>query len=237
MSSEFDAYATDYAGGMDNPVKSLLGESADAFVAVKLRWMLRQFPDLRTKDRNFRVLDYGCGIATLLRLMAEDGLQATLMGCDVAGNMLDEAARRWPPDLRAPELHHQEGARTPLPDGSVDLVIISAVLHHIALDDRTAVYAELRRLLRPNGRVIVFEHNPLNPVTRYVVAHTPIDQNAILLRAGEVSAALRQMQFADVRTSYLMFLPPRLAALAALESLIKWLPLGAQYATTAKRSV
>ena len=37
---------------------------------------------------------------------------------------------------------------------------------------------------------MVFEHNPLNPVTRFVVARTPIDPNAILLRAAEVMRGL-----------------------------------------------
>jgi len=232
---EFDAYATEYAGGMDNPLKAMMGESADAFVAIKLRWLLRQFPDLRHRDKSFRILDYGCGIATLLRLMMEAKLNATLIGCDVSQGMLDEAKRRWPQGVPQPELYQQEGAHIPLPAESVDLVIISAVLHHVPPVSRPDVYAELYRLLRPKGRLVVFEHNPLNPVTRYVVAHTPIDQNAILLRANEVTAALHRTKFNDVHTSYLMFLPPRLQSLAAVENVIGWLPLGAQYATTASR--
>jgi hypothetical protein len=81
----------------------------------------------------------------------------------------------------------------------------------------------------------VFEHNPLNPVTRYVVAHTPIDRYAILLRANEVTGALNRMDFAEVRTNYLMFLPPRLQSMAGVEHSLRWLPLGAQYAVTARR--
>jgi SAM-dependent methyltransferase len=234
MSAEFDAYAAEYAAGMENPVKSLLGESADDFVMIKLRWLLRQFPGLRDFGRSFRLLDYGCGIGTLLRLMAEEGLRVTLMGCDVSTAMLDEAVERWPSTLRHPALCCQNGARTEIPPASIDMIVISAVLHHVAPDERPAVYAEIHRLLRPGGRLVVFEHNPLNPVTRYVVAHTPIDQNAILLRANEVCGALNRIEFADVRTNYLMFLPPRLHS-AGVEHTLRWLPLGAQYAVTARR--
>ena len=233
MSTEFDAYAAEYDAGMENSVKSLLGESADSFVMIKLRWLLREFPELRQADIAYRVLDYGCGIGTLLRLMAEAGLRARLMGCDVSSRMLDEAVARWPSNLRQPALCLQDGAKTEILSGTIDLVVISAVLHHVPPNERNDVYGEIHRVLRPGGRVVVFEHNPLNPVTRYVVAHTPIDQNAILLRANEVRAALR-WHFTDIRTRYLMFLPPRLQSLEMIEHGLRWLPLGAQYAVTAR---
>jgi ubiquinone/menaquinone biosynthesis C-methylase UbiE len=233
--TEFDSYSADYNAGMDNSVKALMGSDADGFVAVKLRWLQRRLPELRGKGGDCRILDYGCGLAPLLRLMAEAGLAADLIGCDVSSGMLDAARRRWPEGLRRPVFHQQDGPHVPLPSASVDLVIISAVLHHVPQRDRAAVYAELRRVLRPEGRVVVFEHNPLNPVTRYVVARTPIDANAILLSANEVRTALREAQFTAIEVRYLMFLPPRLARFAALEGRIGWLPLGAQYAVTALR--
>jgi 2-polyprenyl-3-methyl-5-hydroxy-6-metoxy-1,4-benzoquinol methylase len=233
--AEFDSYAHGYAAGMDNSTKRLLGDSADDFIAVKLRWLLRAFPALRSADSSFRVLDYGCGTGTLLRVMRQAGLHATLAGCDVSHEMLDEAVRSWPSDLPAPVFRVQAGAEAAFPDGTFDLVIISAVLHHVPPEDRSGVYAALRRSLRPQGSVVVFEHNPLNPVTRYVVAHTPIDQKAILLHAGEARNGLDAAGFSDVRTRYLMFFPPRFASLVACEPALGWLPMGAQYAVTASR--
>ena len=41
--AEFDSFAADYSGGMDNSVKALLGNSGEDFLAVKLDWMLRHF--------------------------------------------------------------------------------------------------------------------------------------------------------------------------------------------------
>jgi len=233
--AEFDAHAETYDGGMDNPVKALLGDSADDFVAIKLRWLLGRFPHLRFQNSSFRVLDYGCGTGTLLRLMALEGLQASLLGSDIASGMLGQVARHWPEEMPLPELYQQDGAQTFIAPGSVDLIIVSSVLHHVEPADRPAVYAELHRLLRPRGDLVAFEHNPFNPVTRYVVANTPIDRNAILLRSGKLRAGLSQMRFTDLRTSYLMFFPPRLRVLAPFENAIGWLPLGGQYAVTARR--
>jgi SAM-dependent methyltransferase len=232
---EFDQYAAEYDAGMENPVKGLLGESADAYVGVKLNWLLHRFPDLRNRDKAFRLLDYGCGTATMLRLIAQEGLRVSLTGCDISAGMLAEAARRWPDGPPPPELRVQDGARTAFAVDSFDLILISAVLHHVMPTDRPDVYTELHRLVRPGGHLVVFEHNPLNPVTRYVIARTPIDRNAILLRAGEVSSALRDTGFDDVDIGYLMFLPPRLRSLAAIEFGLGWLPLGAQFAVVGQK--
>lgn len=233
--AEFDSYAPGYAAGMENALKAMLGESAEQYVALKLRWLLRRYPSLRTAKPPMRVLDYGCGTATLLRLMVETGVTASLAGCDISEGMLAEAERRWPEHLRhaAPELRTQQGARSPFADGTFDFVVISAVLHHVPPQERPQVYAELRRIARPAGRIIVFEHNPLNPVTRYVVARTPIDRDAVLLRALETERGLAAAGMTDVRTRYIMFAPPRLRALEPLEEVFGWLPLGAQYVTTA----
>jgi SAM-dependent methyltransferase len=235
MTTEFDAYAHGYNAGMENPVKALLGRSPDDFLAIKVDWLLRTAPGLEIAESNFRVLDYGCGTTHFLRLLMQRIPRARFAGCDVSAAMLEEAARIWPDSAARPELTLINGSRAPFPDQTFDLVVISAVLHHIPPADRPVVYSELNRLLRPKGRIVVFEHNPLNPVTRYVVARTPIDSNANLLHAKEVQAGLRAVGFGAPTIAYLMFCPPRFSFAARLDSAFHWLPLGAQYAVLAER--
>lgn len=234
--AEFDAFATDYSGGMDNSVKALLGSSGDSFLDVKLNWLRRHvFPAGTRAD--LRLLDYGCGRGDMLRLMARRGLKLQMLGSDVSDGMLREGAKLWAPELGAlPHFMQQAESNVPLADAAVDVVLISSVLHHIPVADRPGVYREIWRLLKPGGRVVVFEHNPLNPVTKYVVTHTPIDENAILLRCGEVEAGLRDAGFAKVTPSYLMFAPPRLGSIGQhIDAMLSWLPIGAQYAVLASK--
>jgi len=232
--AEFDRHAQSYDGGLDNPIKRMMGDSADQFIAVKARWLLRREPGL--KKGGLAVLDYGCGAGDLMRVLGELGARADFTGCDVSAGMLAEVGKRWPAALGpAPALATQDGARTPFADRQFDVVTISAVLHHVPIDERQAVYRELGRVLKPGGRLYVFEHNPRNPLVRHVIARTPIDENAILLDAREVQDGLLGVARYELETDYLMFMPPGLGWLRPVDRALAWLPLGAQYAVAARK--
>jgi len=234
LSAEFDKHAATYDGGLDNRVKRLIGSSADDYIAVKARWLMRREKGLR--EGTLSLLDYGCGAGDLMRVLTGLGARAAFSGCDVSTGMLAEAARRWPAGQgAAPDLVTQDGARTPFADGEFDIATVSAVLHHVALAERPAVYAELGRVLKPGGRLYVFEHNPRNPLVRHVIARTPIDANAILLDANEVQVGLLDSARYEVETDYLMFMPPGIKFLRAVDRALAWLPLGAQYAVAARK--
>jgi SAM-dependent methyltransferase len=205
---------------------------------VKARWLLR---DWQSRARQFRaegqipaVLDYGCGVGTMLKVLTRLGFQGSMTGCDLSAGMIMQARESWDgPD--APPFVVQETSGNTFPPASFDLIIVSAVLHHVLPAERAQVYQELMGLLRPGGRLYVFEHNPFNPVTQWVVRHTPIDRNAILLRAGEVVRSLRSLEAERIRTKYLMFFPPTWTWSRRVEDWLRWLPLGGQYVVCAEK--
>jgi SAM-dependent methyltransferase len=232
--AEFDRHAETYDGGLDNPIKRMMGDSADQFIAVKARWLLRREKGLL--DGTLSLLDYGCGAGDLMRVLADLRAQASFTGCDVSEGMLAEVAKRWPSRHGpSPVVAPQQGARTPFADQQFDIITISAVLHHVPVAERPAVYGELARVLKPGGRLYVFEHNPRNPLVRYVIARTPIDENAILLDANEVRHGLLEAARYDLETEYLMFMPPGIAFLRGVDRALTWLPLGAQYVVAAHK--
>jgi len=230
----FDRHAAAYDGGMDTAVKRMLGAGADSYIAVKTRWMLRHEPALA--DPAARLLDYGCGVGSIPRLLRLAGARAAFAGCDISTGMLSELPKRWPPGAGPmPELLVQDGARVPVPDASFDMAVVSAVIHHVPLAERPAVFAELARVLKPGGRLYVFEHNPWNPLVRYVVARTEIDADAILLDLREARDRVAAAGRFDTRSAYLMFMPPGLPFLAPIDRLLEWLPLGGQYVLVATK--
>ena len=78
----------------------------------------------------------------------------------------------------------------PYPDDSFDVVISSLALHHIGGPDRPTALAQMRRVLRPGGRLLIAEFRaPSRAVTGHLTGplagramqHNPIDEYADLI--------------------------------------------------------
>jgi SAM-dependent methyltransferase len=230
--AEFDDYADGYDAGHGNPIKRLVGSGPEDFVELKARWLLRHLEKVLPTRGEPRLLDFGCGLATLLKLLRRLGFRGRLEGCDVSAAMLERAAATWQAGAPPPLRQIAPGQPIGYADRSFDVVVLSAVLHHVPPPDRPEIYADLVRLLTPGGRLVVFEHNPFNPVTTFVVKRTPIDRDAILLRPSEVRSALAAAGLSQLVTRYLMFFPPRFRFLRSVEDVLGWMPLGGQYAVS-----
>ena len=76
--------------------------------------------------------------------------------------------------------------------------------------------------------MVVFEHNPLNPLTRRAVATCAFDDDAILLWPWEAKRLVASGGFSHTRLEYIVFFPRALAPLRPLEPKLAWLWLGAQ---------
>jgi hypothetical protein len=89
---------------------------------------------------------------------------------------------------------------------------------------------KLVKALDPGGNLLIFEHNPLNPVTQHMVNTCPIDEDAILLRRSECTRLINLSDDAVVKKSgYTLFFPGLLKALRLFEKWMRWLAAGGQY--------
>ena len=62
-------------------------------------------------------------------------------------------------------------------------------------------------MTRPGGLVAIFEHNPLNPLTRKAVRDCPFDEDAVLLSRGEARRRLAEAGLAEVEAPFIIFFP------------------------------
>ncbi len=114
----------------------------------EIRWLRDR---LAQGDRPPRVLDIGCGNGSLLALLApqiEHGL-----GVDASAGMVEHARRRCAasPNIR---LETIEGPRLPAADASIDVAISMLSFRYLDWDP---MMAELARVMRPNGRLLVID--------------------------------------------------------------------------------
>jgi SAM-dependent methyltransferase len=228
---EFDEYAQGaYSAGMEDGFKRLMGESARIFLEHKGAWFVDFLKSARL-DHAKSLLDVGCGTGAFLKVLQELGFKGKLSGCDVSAAMMAQSEKlNFPADR--PEFHHLvEGEPLPFAADSFDVITVLCVYHHVEPSERAALSRELFRIVKPGGRAFIFEHNPWNPATQWIVSRCPIDVNAKLATAGQMTSLLRDACFEKIGTDYILFFPPRLKAMWAPEKLLSWLPLGGQYVT------
>ena len=111
-----------------------------------------------------------------------------------------------------------------------DLIVIANVLHHIKPVERQDQIGVIRKLVKDEGKVIIFEHNPVNPLTRKIVRESPLDKGVVLLPSAEPFSYLKTAGFHSIQLNYIVFFPKMFSALRWLEPLLSKFPLGAQYA-------
>lgn len=154
--------------------------------------------------RGARVVEVGCGSGAVARALAARADVGDVVGVDPSPGFL-ERARELAADL--PELSFVEGdaAALPFDDGWADVVVSHTVLCHVA--EPAVALAEASRILRPGGRLAVFDGDyatttvatgPADPLQACVqacletVVHDP-------WLARRLPALLRDAGFADMR--------------------------------------
>jgi SAM-dependent methyltransferase len=227
LEPEFDSVAADYQLQLAAATR-LSGESTEYFAQYKAV-VARQIADAHGCTPH-AVLDFGSGIGSAIAPLRQNFPNARLTCLDVSAGSL-ELSRQFNGD--EVQYRSYDGCQVPGDIGQFDLIFTACVFHHIPADQHVDLLGQLRKLLRPGGIFVLFEHNPWNPLTRHSVNTCPFDKNAVLISAPVMRQRARAAGFARCTTSYRLFFPGPLAALRPLERRMTRIPLGAQYSLVA----
>ncbi|MGA2230781.1 MAG: class I SAM-dependent methyltransferase [Tepidisphaeraceae bacterium] len=225
---QFDAFAGDYDAALQRGI-SLSGENKDFFVQGRVNWLHDRLSRLGCLGAKPCILDYGCGIGSAFVQLRDTFNAGRIVGVDVSAAELEIAHKQYPwataytPDALPGEVN-------------ADIVYCNGTFHHIPPPQRADALRAIFNCLKPGGFFALWENNPWNPGTRWVMSRIPFDRDAITLSAPETRRIVRQAGFQILHTDFLFIFPRILAPLRRVERYLCRLPLGAQYQVLARRA-
>jgi SAM-dependent methyltransferase len=226
-SVDFDVHADSYDDDL-NSALAASGEDKHFFARGRVEWLRRCLDGLEQHPRS--ALDYGCGIGDTSLLLREILGVEWIVGLDVSERSLARAQQSYGgPRATFSSFGHYT------PNEAVDLVYCNGVFHHIPVAERDAAVDYIYRSLRPGGVFSLWENNPWNPGTRWVMAHCVFDRDAVRLSAHEAMQRVRDRGFEMLSLDYRFFFPRLLSKLRFLEAELTSVPLGAQYQVLCKK--
>ncbi len=173
-------------------------------------------------------LDYACGNGRYAIFAAKSGAALSL-GFDIS-NVSVENARRNAQGVDNVRYFQADAENTKLPDNCIDVVICSGMLHHL---DLSYAYPELRRILRPGGRVLAVEALDYNPAIKLYRLLTPAMrtdwEKAHILSLKDVEFAKRFFDVEEIKYWHVLGyaggkLPALLPMLDATDRLLEKIP-------------
>lgn len=225
---DFNKSKNNYVNSIEESI-SFIGKDLDFFVGVKADLLKKTIESLLPDIEKPQILDIGCGHGLLHQYLPNETF--TVTGVDVADEVL-ELARQSNPDVK---YISYDGKTLPFASETFDVAITICVMHHVPPPQWNAFLQEMRRILKKGGIAIVFEHNPYNPATRYIVANSPLDEGATLLSSPNLKQLMKQVEFTSTKSNYMFFTPFASPLFRWLDKVLRWLPLGAQYYMVAEK--
>ena len=174
--------------GLDHP------HLYDLLLAVLTRGRERVFReqilDLAGVAAGDRMLDIGCGTGTTAIAAARRAEPGVVWGVDVSRAMLAAARRKAGARTLDKSLRFvaADAVELPFRDGMFDVATMVTVAHMLPPPDRRPALAEIARVLRPGGRLLIIDYGDARPgdfVARYH-EHTAFDLGSL---RGDLAAA------------------------------------------------
>jgi len=101
---------------------------------------------------NAKVLDFGCGTATLTIMAKQSHPKADVTGIDVDVKILNKGIHKVQ-EIEVEVLLHYDGMKLPFQHNNFDIVISCLVFHHLNTDIKQSVLGEIFRVIKKNGQL------------------------------------------------------------------------------------
>ena len=126
------------------------------------------------------VLDFGCGPGFYTIPFAKTARE--VVAVDIQPKMLQKTSKYAEKNRVKIKTVESNGQSIPLPDNSFNIIFLSGVYHEIA--EKRIVLTELKRLLKPSGRIIVRERSETGHLAPGRPAINPVEVSEDLTATG-----------------------------------------------------
>jgi ubiquinone/menaquinone biosynthesis C-methylase UbiE len=232
--SEFDLYARNYMQQLDHPLRRMVAPNGvNYFIRLKCEQLRRIVREAGLRARDLVVADIGCGIGLFEEELA--GEYRRVLALDLSQEML-KVSRHLRPHIDGEHFICSDALRLPLAPASADVVFSSCLFHHMSHEQLLPGVQEMSRICKRGGYVVVFEHNPYNPLTQVVVHTTPLDKNARLLPVKKMMTAFRDAGLEAVSSQFILYGPQKMDVwLTRRAPTLNQLPFGGQYLVVGRK--
>ncbi len=226
----FDSFAETYREVHTKSIKNVSGTDSFYFAEYKVKELV-QFEE----NKEARVLDLGCGDGVTEVFLEKYFPLFNITGIDISEKSIEEAQKK---QLKKSAFQIYDGNQIPFAKESFDVIFVAGVLHHIDAAKQQAIVNELFRVLKVHGHLYLFEHNPVNPLTRFLVNTCVFDKGVKLLYSKKCKGLLQKSGFRIQNLIYTIFFPRTgfFKKLITLEKYIRKVPIGGQYYFRASKS-
>jgi SAM-dependent methyltransferase len=213
------------------PPDTASGTTADGLAAERVR-VLRAFCEGWGMAAP-RILEFGAGTGTSLPALRRNFPDSAITLADVSGRSLAKARRLHGGSERHVAIRTNH---VPEEDDSADIAFAAGVFHRVPAVEHDLWLRELRRIVRPGGRIVAFEPNPLSPRAQLAFARGQYGADAVLIGAQEMRERLARAGWAEPQAEFLALGTSAAATLRRAGPWLRRVPVGRDYAAHALRA-
>lgn len=168
-----------------------------------IRELTAEMAQIKAGDK---VLDVGCGTGDLtFAAKAHAGVTGEVHGIDASSEMIDVAQRKALQTGATINFQVDLIEKLSFPDKYFDVVLSSLMMHHLPRDLKIRGLAEIRRILKPGGRLVIVDFRRPNTFTEHILT-------AFLLHGGmqsgvqDLPALMKDVGFSNIETGEVKFM-------------------------------
>lgn len=223
MEQDFNNFAEEYRQIHTQNVQGVSGVDSYYFAEYKVK-ELQQFE----ANVPLQMLDLGCGDGATEIFLQQYFPLINVQAIDVSAKSIEMAVKR---KLQNASFNVFDGNEIPFTESSFDIVFVAGVLHHVHPQKQKKLLSEIFRVLKKGGRLYLFEHNPLNPFTKYLVRTCEFDKGVTLLTSNKSQILISEAGLLVLAKRFTIFFPRNnfFKPFLTLEKYFRFIPFGGQY--------